>query len=89
MDGLSCGVGSTSQGIVNVAWMTTASGAIASKNAFSSSPGLASGRGVSARVGNEQSLGVYSIPVGSAFLLTLDHKAPPPFGIDRGPSTSQ
>jgi hypothetical protein len=33
---------------------------------------------ISTRVGNEQSLGVYSIPDGSAFLLTLDHKAPPP-----------
>jgi hypothetical protein len=32
---------------------------------------------ISARVGNEQSLGVYSIPDGWAFLLTLDHKAPP------------
>jgi len=32
---------------------------------------------ISARIGNEQSLGVYSIPDGSAFLLALDHKAPP------------
>jgi len=49
----------------------------ARKNAFSSrSPGVASGRGDSARAGNAQSPGVYSIPVGSAFLLTLDHKAP-------------
>jgi hypothetical protein len=30
---------------------------------------------------------VYSIPVGSAFLLTFDHKAPLQFGIDRGPPT--
>ena len=61
-----CGVGSTSQRLVNVAWMTTASGRLPQERMlFSSSPGVASERGDSARVGNEQSLGVSSIPDGS------------------------
>ena len=32
---------------------------------------------ISARIGDEQSLGIYSIPDGLAFLLMLGHKAPP------------
>jgi hypothetical protein len=69
--------------------MTNRVGAIATRKkcSVSRAPGVASGRGDPARVGNEQSLGVYSIPVGSAFLLTFDHKAPLQFGIERWPPT--
>ena len=54
-----CGVRSTSQRLVNVAWMTTAPGRLPQERVlFSSSPSVASGRGDFARVGNEQSFGV-------------------------------